>query len=120
MKLSPEQMEIYRRNARQRSRQHQKELDERRERAWKIARQAAEILKIEFGAERVVLFGSVIHPALFHQHSDVDLAVWNVQHYFKAMARLLDLAPEIEVNLVPIEDVRPELRVIIEREGVEL
>jgi predicted nucleotidyltransferase len=120
MQISSEQMEIYRRNAQERSRQRQKELDDRRERAWKIARQAAEILKSEFGAERVVLYGSVIYPELFHLYSDVDLAVWNVQHYFKAVARLLDLDPEIEVNLAPIEDVRPELRAVIDREGVDL
>jgi uncharacterized protein len=120
MQISSKQMEVYRRNARERSRQRQKELNERRERAWIIARQAAEILKSEFGAERVVLYGSVIYPKLFHLRSDVDLAVWGVQHYFKAVARLLDLDPDIEVNLAPIEDVRPELRSVIDREGVNL
>jgi uncharacterized protein len=120
MQISPDKMEIYRRTARDRSRQRQKELDERQKRAWKVARQAAEILKSEFGAERVVLYGSLIHPELFHLRSDVDLAGWNVQHYFKAVARLLDLDPEIEVNLAPVEDVRPELRAVIDREGIEL
>jgi uncharacterized protein len=120
MQISPEMMETYRRSARERSRQRQKELDERRERAWKVARQSAEILKSEFGADRVVLYGSTIHPELYHLRSDVDLAAWNVQHYFKAVARLLDLDPEIEVNLAPVEDVRPELLTVIDREGIEL
>jgi uncharacterized protein len=85
-----------------------------------VARQAAEILKTEFGASRVVLYGSTLHPELFHLRSDVDLAAWDVQHYFKAFARVLDLDPEIEVNLAPVEDVRPGLRSVIEREGVDL
>jgi uncharacterized protein len=120
MQISPEMMETYRRSARERSRQRQKELDERRERAWKVARQCAVILKDEFGASRVVLYGSMLRPELFHSRSDVDLAVWNVQHYYKAVARLLDLDPEIEVNLAPVEDVRTGLRAVIDREGLEL
>jgi uncharacterized protein len=120
MKITQENMEIYRRSARERSRQRQDELDERLKRAQELAHQAAEILKSEFGANRVVLYGSVIHPELFHLRSDVDLAVWNVQHYFKAVARLLELDPHLEVNLAPVEDLRPELLAVIEREGIEL
>ena len=120
MQINSEQMETYRRNARNRTQKRQQELDDRRERAWILARQAAKILKDEFGANRVVLYGSLIHPELFHLRSDVDLAAWNVQHYFRAVTRLLDLDADIEVNLAPIEDVRPELRVVIDKEGVEL
>jgi predicted nucleotidyltransferase len=104
MQISDEEMKIYRRSPRERVQK----------------RQAADELKKEFSASRVVLFGSLINPALFHLRSDVDLAVWDVQHYFRAVARLLDLDPEIEINLVPFEDARPSLRTVIERDGVEL
>jgi len=120
MKIDPEEMKIYRRSAQERSLKRQKELAKRRQRAQELAYQAAQILKEEFGATRVVLYGSLLHPELFHLRSDVDLAAWDVQHYFRAVARLLDLDPEIEINLVPIEDVRPSLSATIEREGVEL
>ena len=120
MQITQEEMEVYRRSARERVRRRQEELAGRQQRAWEVARQSAVILKKEFGASRVVLFGSLLHPKLFHARSDVDLAAWDVQHYFRAVARLLDLDPEIEINLAPIEDVRPELRTVIEREGVEL
>ena len=120
MQISPDEMEIYRLNARSRTQKRKQELDDRRERAWILARQAAKILKEEFGAGRVVLYGSLLHPELFHLRSDIDLAAWDVQHYFRAVARLLDLDQDIEVNLAPIEDVRLELRVVIDREGVEL
>jgi predicted nucleotidyltransferase len=120
MLITPEEMEIYRRDAHERLKRRQEELAERRQRAWEAARQAADVLKKEFGASRVVLFGSLLHRELFHARSDVDLAAWEVQHYFRAVARLLDLDPEIEINLAPIEDVRPELRTVIEKEGVEL
>ncbi|MCL4561607.1 MAG: nucleotidyltransferase domain-containing protein [Chloroflexi bacterium] len=120
MQFSQEEMEIYRRNARARSIKRQYELDARRQRAWEIARLAADVLKKEFGASRVVVYGSLIKPQLFHARSDIDLAVWDVQHYFQAVARLLDLDPEIETNLAPIEDVLPELRTVIENEGIDL
>jgi predicted nucleotidyltransferase len=120
MQITDEQMKIYRRSARERMQKRQVELDARRERAWEAARQAAEVLKKEFGASQVVLFGSLLHPELFHLRSDVDLAAWDIQQYFRAVARLIDLDPEIEINLVPVEDARPELRTVIERDGVEL
>lgn len=120
MKVTQEEMRIYRKSAYERIQRREAELAERRQRGWEVARQAAAVLKDEFGANRVVLFGSLLQPKLFHARSDVDLAVWEVEHYFRAVARLLDLDPEIEINLVPIEDARPELRTVIEREGVEL
>ena len=120
MQITEKEMNIHRRIARERMQRRQEDLAARRQRAREPARQAAEVLKKDFGASRVVLFGSLLHPQLFHARSDVDLAAWDVEQYFRAVARLLDLDPEIEINLVPIEDVRPELRPVIEREGVEL
>ncbi len=36
---------------------------QRRQRAWEVAKQAAKLLKIRFGATRVKIFGSVAHVA---------------------------------------------------------
>ncbi len=118
--IPPEQMEIYRKAAREREAVNKARLEARRQHAWELARQAAQILKAEFGASRVVVFGSLLHPELYHWHSDVDLAVWDVQHYFRAVARLLDLDPQVEFNLVPVEDARRGILSVIEKEGVEL
>src|SRR5438105_4727804 len=101
----------------------QKELEARREQAWEVARRAAALLKQEFGVKRVVLFGSLARgPGRFYARSDVDLAVWKLdeQRYFNAVARLLDLDPEIGVDLVEAEYAKPSLKVAIEREGIEL
>ncbi|HEY66354.1 MAG TPA: nucleotidyltransferase domain-containing protein, partial [Caldilineae bacterium] len=43
-----------------------------------IARKAAEMLREEFGAIRVVLFGSLARGGPFDMHSDVDLAAWGL------------------------------------------
>jgi uncharacterized protein len=92
----------------------------RAERARAVARQAAAVLKGEFGASRVVLYGSLLRPGQFHARSDVDLAAWDVGGYFRAVARLLDLDPGIEVNVVEYGQASPSLQRAIGREGVDL
>jgi len=47
----------------------------KRLRLLKRIRNAAAVLKAEFGARRVILFGSIAHEAWFTSDSDVDLAV---------------------------------------------
>lgn len=118
--LSPTQLEIYRKSAREREAALRAQIESRRQRAWRVAREAAMILKDEFGASRVTLFGSVIYPARFHWRSDIDLAVWDIKDYFRAVSRLIDIDPEIEIDLVPIEDARPGIIAVIEREGIDL
>ena len=113
-------MEIYRQSAKQQADKLQATVETRRQHAWQAARKAARILKDDFGASRVTAYGSLIHPDQFHLRSDVDLAVWNVKAYFRAVARLLDIDPEITFDLVPFEDARPGIQVTIEREGVDL
>jgi len=122
VELSPMAMEVYRRTARARARVCQERLEARRSRAWEVAHRAAAILKDEFGARQVALFGSLTGATTFHLRSDVDLAVWGLEerHYYRAVSRLQDLDPSIEVDLVEVEHARPSLRAVIEREGVIL
>jgi len=120
--ISPEQMAIYRATAQRRRQKEEQELALRRRRAWEVARQAAQILKEKFGAERVLLFGSLPFPERFHAHSDVDLAAWGVdeKRYYRAVACLLDLDPSISVNVLEAELASPALLERIEQEGVLL
>ncbi len=115
-------MAVYRETARRRQAMKQQVLAERRQRAWDLARQAAALLKEELGATQVRLFGSLVHGALFHARSDVDLAVWGLDEkiYYQAVSRLLDLDPAIEVDLIRVEDATLSLQNLIEREGVSL
>jgi predicted nucleotidyltransferase len=114
------ELEVFRAAYRQRMQEREALRVARLTHAWELARQAAQILKTEFGASRVVVFGSLLHPKLFHQRSDVDLAVWDVQHYFRAVTRLIDLEPGFDFDLVPVEDARPGVLETIEREGIDL
>ncbi len=119
--LSPAELEFYRQALRKRKRV--KTLaPERLARARKVARKAASILRKEFGVEKIVLFGSVTKPSLFHSRSDVDLAVWGVGEgrYFRAVSALLDIDPEISVDLIEFEFASPRMQEVILQDGKPL
>lgn len=71
------------------------------------------LLKERFGATRVIPFGSVVGQAPWHAGSDLDLAAEGIapDKFFRARAALDELAPRgLQVDLVPLESVYPELR----------
>ena len=117
--VTKEEMAVYRATAQRHWTQRQQAMVQRRERAWALARQAAALLKEQFGASRVVVFGSLARGGLFHPHSDVDLAAWGLDErvYYRAVSQLLSLDPAIEVDLVIAEDIPATLRAVIEAEG---
>ena len=120
IQISPTRLKVYRATARKREAALKILIEKRRQHAWIIARQAASILKDEFKASRVVVFGSLVQHNRFHLSSDIDLAVWDIQDYFRAVSRLMDLDPDIEFDLVPVEDAHASILVAISREGTEL
>jgi len=116
------EMAVYYATARRRQAQEEQETTRRRERAWVLTRQAATLLREQFGATRVVVFGSLAHEETFTPWSDVDIAAWGIrpEDTLRAVGTILDLDAEIEVNLVDVNTARPSLLDTIEREGVEL
>jgi predicted nucleotidyltransferase len=120
--LTKKEMETYRAAARIRQQQEKQELEQREKRAWQLARQAAAVLREQFGASRVVVFGSLIHRGGFTLWSDVDLAAWGLrpEDTFRAIGKVMDMDAEIELNLVDTSTCHPSLLALIEREGVEV
>jgi uncharacterized protein len=120
--LTDDQMAIYRTSAERRQQQKRDRLQQRQKLGLTIAQQASELLKRDFQAEKVVLFGSMRLLDRIHERSDVDLAVWglNPQDYFQAVGQLLALHPNISVDLVEVETAPPRLRHEIETTGVIL
>jgi predicted nucleotidyltransferase len=120
--LTPKELESYRRAALLVEPKRRENVQARRLRAWRLARKAAKTLKTEFGAEKVMVFGSLLHPPLFHERSDVDLAVWGLtgREYYRAVSVLLDIDPTISVDLIAFEDARPALQNVILGEGRKL
>lgn len=117
--VSLEAMQRYLNTAQTRKQQRLAKRHQRREQGLELAKTAAQILKSEFAASRVVLFGSLLGDR-FHETSDLDLAVWGLPEtsYFKAVSRLLALSA-FEVDLVEVQYASPELLAAI-TQGIEL
>lgn len=98
------------------------QMKERQQKGLTAARRSAQLLKEQFGASRVVLFGSLLNYKKMSWISDIDLAVWGLpeKDYFQAVSRLLDIDPEFSIDLVEIQNAKPHILKVIEAEGVEL
>ena len=101
--------------------QGDKEADERRRQAWRVARRAGQMLREQFGASKVVVFGSLAH-GWFTPWSDIDLAAWGIlpDRFYVAVAAVTGFSAAFRVDLLDPETCRPVLREALEREGVEL
>ena len=112
----------YKETMRRREARTRQALEERKARAWAVARHAAVLLYDRFNASHVITFGSLVHGMWFSPTSDIDLAAWNIadEDYFTAVAQLQDLATEFRIDLVAMERCKASLREVIEREGVQL
>ncbi len=115
-------MAQYRETARRRLADQRQHRAARRAVAWELARQAAELLKREYGVQQVAAVGSLLSLEMFHEASDVDLAAWGLTsaNWLRAIVAVQGLSSEIELNLVDVGACSPGLRAVIEREGVEV
>ena len=120
--IPPEKMKAYIESARAREASQKQAIAQRRRSAWDIARQAADILKKEFGAVRVVVFGSLAHGAWFNARSDIDLMAEGIPpgDFWRAWCALDRLGSQFEIDVVAGEAINDRLRQEVEREGVEL
>ena len=105
---------------------HQWESDETLKIRWQaaqeLARQAAQLLRADFGAKEVILFGSAADLSLFTLWSDVDLAVDGISpaRYYAAVAAITGLSPVFQVDLVDLQACPSRLRQEIKRHGITL
>lgn len=119
MPWTEEQMAAYRASAQRRQQQKRDRCHQRHQLGLAVAQQASELLQREFGAAKVVLFGSMRSGDRVHERADVDLAVWglNPQDYFRAVGQLLALHPDMPVDLAEWETASPRLHQEIETRG---
>jgi predicted nucleotidyltransferase len=97
-----------------------REREERRRHLREVASRVAAVLRTEFDAQRVWVFGSVVRP-WFHEESDLDLAADGiaVERRGAAWDRALELA-DTPVDLVFLEEATPLLRERILADGEAL
>lgn len=110
--VTDKEMAVYRATARQREEQERQVQAQRVQRSWALAQRAAALLKDQFNARRVILFGSLARHDFFHRRSDVDLAVEGIksQDFWQAWSALDTLGCDFEINLVDVETALPSLR----------
>lgn len=90
-----------------------------RQEAQAAAKACIRLLQEEYGARRVVPFGSLVGEMTWHARSDIDLAVEGLDPalLFSAFAACRALLPPgLELDLVPLENVYPEMRARILQE----
>lgn len=106
--------------AREQRPQRLAQMRERQNRGLEVARKCAQILKEEFGAIRVVLFGSMLNPERMWWGSDIDLAVWGLpeKDFLKAGAAI-ERGHDFSIDLVEIQHARPHIINAIQQ-GMEL
>ena len=88
-------------------------MEDRKAKALAAAQACIELLKSRFGAKRVILFGSLAGQSPWHDRSDIDLAVEGLSpaDYMRALSACWELLPEgVDLDLVPLEDARPEMK----------
>jgi predicted nucleotidyltransferase len=94
-----------------------------REQLLRRVRKAAEVLKSQFGARRVFLFGSLAQPFWFKEISDVDLAVEGLKSgkdYWEAWQVIEEIIADRSVDLIETETAGESLRHAIQKFGSEL
>lgn|SRR5512134_2158615 len=116
------EIEPYRQTAQRRLTFFDRDRQQRIAKAWALARKAADLLRERFAAQRVSVFGSLLHPEYFHMRSDVDLAVWGLDEgdYLHAVAAVTGLDKEISVDLIAVEEASESLCDLIRAEGSSL
>lgn len=120
--LTKQQIAEYQRGTQRRKSGQQNQLHGRFQRAWEAARQSAKLLKTDFRAERVAVFGSLLDEKLFHLRSDIDLAVWGLdeKEYYRAVGILQSIDPDFSIDMIMVEEASPALQTIILAEGQTL
>lgn len=95
-----------------------RELARLRKDAEARARRIAEMLKGEYGASRVVLYGSLVEGG-FHEGSDIDLLVEGFKGPFWEMYSRADrLAGPFHLGIVCVEDACASLLEHVREKGV--
>jgi len=69
------------------------------------------------GAKEVFLFGSIIHPSKFTDHSDIDLAVRGIDEdkHLEVEGKLADILGDIEYDILFLEEEKEIREEIIKR-----
>jgi uncharacterized protein len=106
----------------ERQRQRGAHIETRKVEALDVARKAAHLLRKNFGAKRVLLFGSLAREEWFGPWSDIDLAAQGIlaESFYSAVAWVTGLSASFRIDLIDMDECRPTLRKVMEEEGIDI
>ena len=106
--------------AREQRPQHLAKMKERQQQDLEVARKCAVTLFEEEGADRMVLFGSMLDPERMWCNSDIDLAVSGLpEKDFSKAGAAIEWGHDFSIDLVEVQYARPHILKAIEQ-GMEL
>lgn len=115
-----EMIEAIRQNNIKKEEERLRFLDEHRQKAFNIAIKVSEMLKRDYGAKKVMLFGSLA-AGKFHERSDIDIYVEGFTgNYWKAWLEAEEIGGGIEISIICSENALETLKNRVLKEGVEL
>jgi predicted nucleotidyltransferase len=104
-------------------RQRETEENKKRDSAIEKAKSIATVLKEEYHAREVILFGSLIWRRDFlWAGTDIDLMVKGLKsgQYFEILAHVSTLAHPFHLDLIPFEKAEPSIKKRVTKEGLRL
>ena len=116
------QLHDYALHVRQWEERYRWSMQQRQQEGMVQAQAAATILKQDFGAREVFLFGSLLTPEQVHADSDIDLGVWglDLDRYCEAVGTLLCQIDGFNVDVVMLEVAQSGLVEHILSQGVRM
>lgn len=120
--LTDEQLEKYVAAAHRRTTERPTEYElDQREAITDRVRKAARVLYNDFGATRVILFGSLAHEAWFTLDSDIDIVVEGIgDKYWRAWEVVEGIIGDRGVDLIDWDMAGESLRQTVSEEGILL
>ena len=99
---------------------NEKEIDKRFKLAWEKVYLISDLLKTEYKAKTVIVFGSLTEKQRFHKKSDIDIAVTGIANdkFYEAYGKIIGKISSIEIDLVDVNDCRDSLLNVINKEGI--
>ena len=92
------------------------------EEAWRLIPELARLLREEFGATQILVFGSAVSADYFSEESDIDIAALGIPiaQYLSAVLAVNEFHHDFKVDLLDPTLCRLTLRERIEAEGIEV
>jgi predicted nucleotidyltransferase len=102
--------------------QNKEVIDKRYKKALSAAKKAAKLLKEEYEAETVWIFGSLTERARFDKWSDIDLAARGIplEKFYAAVGAITREVTQFKIDLIDVDDCKESLEKAVKKDGQKI